>query len=158
TFELAGHLGVGRDDLVDGVGDLAVEASPVARQAHREIAVANALRDGEEGREFDAARGLVGRNSRSRRVEAWHASAPKGQERLADPCCVLVRTRGRRRLLVKLTKPVRAQAEQSKKRAQLFRPTIGRFQIPVRLQPRQKTRVTPAELVAGTLTTNTATE
>ena len=39
AVQLGGHLGVGGDDLVERVGDLAVEAGPVAGQAHREVAV-----------------------------------------------------------------------------------------------------------------------
>ena len=37
-LELLRHALVGRDDLVEGVGDLAGEAGPVARQPHREVA------------------------------------------------------------------------------------------------------------------------
>ena len=46
AFELARHPGVGGDDLVEGVGDLAVEAGPVAGQPHREVAVAYRLQGG----------------------------------------------------------------------------------------------------------------
>ena len=43
AFELAGHPRVGGDDVVDGVGDLAVEAGPVARQPDREVALSHRL-------------------------------------------------------------------------------------------------------------------
>ena len=43
TLELARHALVGGDDLVERVGDLAGEAGLVARQPHREIAVAHRL-------------------------------------------------------------------------------------------------------------------
>ena len=39
---------VGGDDLVEGVGDLAVEAGQVARQPHREVAVAHRLQGMQE--------------------------------------------------------------------------------------------------------------
>jgi hypothetical protein len=42
-FELLRHPLVGGDDLVKGIGDLAVDAGRVARQAHREIADSDRL-------------------------------------------------------------------------------------------------------------------
>jgi hypothetical protein len=41
--ELLGDLVVGGDDLVEGVGDLAVEAGQLARQLHGKVAASDAL-------------------------------------------------------------------------------------------------------------------
>ena len=52
SFELARHAGVGGDDLVEGVGDLAFEARPVTGQAHREVAVAYGLQRAKQLRQL----------------------------------------------------------------------------------------------------------
>ena len=56
-LQLAGHPGVGGDDLVEGVGDLALEAGPVAGQPHREVAVAHGLQRAQELRHLGGRRG-----------------------------------------------------------------------------------------------------
>ena len=48
ALELARHHRVRGDDVVDRVGDLALEPIPVARQTHGEITVPNGLEDAEE--------------------------------------------------------------------------------------------------------------
>src|SRR5688572_7386170 len=48
ALELLGQQLVRAHDLVEGVGDLARDADPVARQAHREVAVAHGLERAQE--------------------------------------------------------------------------------------------------------------
>ena len=46
--QLACDILVGRDDVVEGVGNLAVQSRPVHRELHREIAASHALQDRQE--------------------------------------------------------------------------------------------------------------
>src|SRR5690606_32020037 len=48
ALELARHARVGSDDVVEGVGDLAADAGPVAGQTLAKIAVADRLKAAEE--------------------------------------------------------------------------------------------------------------
>ena len=48
ALELLRHALVGGDDLVEGVGDLAFDAEPVARHADREVADPHGLQCGQK--------------------------------------------------------------------------------------------------------------
>ena len=46
ALELLGHAVVGSGDVVEGVGDLALHAQPIGRQADRKIAVTQGVKCG----------------------------------------------------------------------------------------------------------------
>ena len=82
--ELLRHLAVGGHDVVEAVGDLAVEPGPVARQAHAEVAVGHCGQCARGGRGGRGRRLPVERpQRRRRRCCAMRASWPAWGSRLS---------------------------------------------------------------------------
>jgi hypothetical protein len=65
ALELAGHLFVGGDDLVEVVGDLAGEAGPGAGEAHAEVAIFHGLQAHQNDGEVVGHRGIGAVGGRS---------------------------------------------------------------------------------------------
>jgi len=79
AVQLLGHAAVGRDDLVERVGDLTAQAGPVARQPDREVAVAHRLQGMEQLAEIErrAPREVVGLGCDGTVGSRMHGGAPK---------------------------------------------------------------------------------